>query len=403
MSRRPLLIALLALVAVALLVPIVVVVLPGSGGDRSIVDRGAPESAGAAPAEPLRLDQVAWVHAVPLFAGPAETYALQAGSLDVPVPVVDLEVPFGVDPNSNPGRSPAVSGVVDGHVVYVADDGRRSSVRRVPIDANGADEEVATLDDIVYSVAVAPDASHAYLALGDRVDPERDGGIVRLSLDGLGRVERILGPAPQAASQPSIIQAAVVSFHVDISISLDGRHLTRYSCNGAAGCVWQVIDLDSLEVIELGGDRTIIGVAGGIALTQHCRMECMIELVDLDTGLTEPIPAIEFEATLTLLGGEPQVVFTQRHGDVTVLRLLDPGDGSVVDVLAPRRGSSITLLPPHAQVRLATPSGYVIAQISEEDHGVVVNVHTVAVRLDGGAVVELPAAPIRDEFAGVEG
>jgi hypothetical protein len=400
MSRRSLLIASLVLVAGLLSVPIALL-LAGSTGQGSQVDSTAPEPSDAEPARQLRPDEVGWVYAAPLFAGPAETYTLQAGTLDEPAPLVDILVPFGIDPNTNPGRLPAVSAVVDGFVVYVADDGRRSSVRRVAVDGND-DEEMAILEEVVYSLVVSPDGSTAYLALGDRADPERDRGIVRLSLDGLARVERIFDPASGARVEPRIAPAAVVGFHVDLGLSLDGLHVLRHACNGPAGCSWSVIDARNRDATDMG-DRMVLGAAAGIVLTQRCQMQCVAELVDLASGAQQPLPGIEFDVTLALLDGAPRVVFTEPRGALSVLRALDPRDGSVVDVFRAPRGSSMMLTPPQGQLRLALPAGFVTTEISGEDVGAIVQMHTVAVPLAGGMPSELPAAPIRMELAGIEG
>jgi len=63
----------------------------------------------------------------------------------------------------------------------------------------------------------------------------------------------------------------------------------------------------------------------------------------------------------------------------------------------------MTIAQVGAQVRLTHAPGYVITEVSGDDVGAIVEMYAVAVSLDGGAPLELPAAPFRVEFAGLDG
>lgn len=410
MPRRPLVIAILTLVAAIVVVPIVLLAPAGSRPLTPSPPPGASQEPDPAAVEALRAEQVRWAYAAPLFEGPAAgMYTLQAGVLGEPLPIVDLQVPFGLDPNSNPGRVPAVGRVVGGAVVHVADDGRRASLRRVAVAPDAVPEELAVLDQIVYSLAVAPDGAHAYLALGDRADPERDLGIVRVSLDGQARVEPVFDAAAGARLQRGFMLAAIAPFSVQIDLSVDGRHLVRYACAGPAGCAAQVIDVESGGATPIG-DVVPMAVASGIVLTQRCGAVCELEVIDLATGASERIAGAAFGGTITMVDGRPLVAFIDQASGASVLRALDPADGSVTEVFRAPDGASIsigawTIAPgmggPGPGISL--PDGYVLTTISGEDVGAIVEMHAVAIRLDGGDAVELPPMPIRHEFPGING
>ena len=401
MPRRPLVIAILAvLAAAALSVPLVLVFVV----DRPAADAPSP-TASAEPraAEPLRPDEIGWVFAAALFEGPAETYSLQAGTLGEPAPILDLQVPFGVDANVAAWRRPAFGPVIDGTVVYVADDGAQTSVLRSTIEPNPAVQQLAALDEIVYSIAVAPDGKHAYLALGDRADHELDRGIVRVSLDGQGRQERIFDPAPGANHESVFSLAAVVGFHVDISMSMDGRHLIRYACAGLAGCGQQVIDLETGAVTPFG-ERRVLGVAGGIVLVQQCLAECFFELIDLASGAVHRLPGKQWDATITLVGDRPRVVVVDdTQPDGAVLRAFDPADGAAREIFRAPPGKMVTLSAVSPDMRIGLPEGYLLVSLEAAEIGAIVESRAIAVPLDGGQPVDISLPAFRPEFHGVQG
>jgi hypothetical protein len=200
-----------------------------------------------------------------------------------------------------------------------------------------------------------------------------------------------------------VVLAAVVGFNVDLALSVDGRHLIRHACAGPAGCASQVIDTQTHAVTPLG-DRNVRGVAGGIALTQRCAADCVFELIDLAAGETRPLPGVEFDASITLVAGQPRIaVVDTAQGGAAELRSVDPTDGSVSDVFRAQPGASLSLMPLSTEVVIALPDGYVLADMSGEDVGALVAMHTLAIPLDGSPPVELGPPPIRHEFVDVQG
>jgi hypothetical protein len=304
--------------------------------------------------------------------------------------------------NTEPWRRPAVGAVIGGSVVHVADDGTRSSVRRIAVAPDASGEELAVLDEVVYSIAVTPDGGHAYLALADRADPHRELGIVRISLDGLARRKQVLDPGAAAQSEPGIRLAAVAGFNVDIVLSVDGRHLVRDACLGPPGCAQQVIDVETGVVTPLV-NRRVMGVAAGMVLAQQCAAECVIELIDLASGAVDPLPGIVFEAAMALIDGQPRVVFVDSTREPEALRAVDPRDGSAVDLFRAPPGSALTLAVVSPDVRIALPAGYLLVSVSGDDIGAIIDLRSVAISLEGGQPVELPLPPFRPEFHGVEG
>jgi hypothetical protein len=398
MSRRPLVIAIVALLAALLLAPIVMLMLAGSAGDAEAP--GGPDDAVAAPVDAA---DVGWVYAPIVFAGRGQTYSLQAGSLADPGPVVDIDVEWVSDPAIQVGRAPAVGPAIGGAVTYVRDDGERSQVRRIGVAPNGPDVRLAELPEIVWSMAVAPDGRDAYLALVDRADPMRDLGVVRLSLDGMARIERVMEPTGGAAAAPDIQPVAFLEVAADVRISVDGRHLTRRICHGQAGCQTDVLDVETGDLTPMP-DRAVLGVAGGVVLVHRCgEAGCALEAIDLASGQISDLAAIGPEWTLTVVEGRPIVVFPELvDAGTAVLRALDLRDGSVADVFRVQ-GSTITLIPVQTNVMMSTPGSHLLIGVSGEDVGAVVGFDLIALPLDGGDPIEMPFPQFRDEFAGVEG
>jgi hypothetical protein len=400
MSRRPLVIALVALLAALVLAPIVLLMLAGPAGNAEAP--GGPDDPAAIPIDAA---DVGWVYAPIHFAaaGAGRTYSLQAASLADPAPVVDIDVDWVSDPGMQVGRAPAVGPVLGGTVTYVRDDGERSQVRRIAVEPNGPDVRLAELPEIVWSLAVAPDGRDAYLALVDRADPTRDLGVVRVSLDGLARIERVMEPTGRAAAAPDIRRVAFLEFAADVRISADGRHLTRRTCHGQAGCQTDVLDLET-GILTPMLDREVLGVAGGVVLVQQCgEAGCALEAIDLASGNIRDLAALGPETMLTALDGRPVVIYPELvDGRTSVLRALDLRDGGVVDVFR-AQGSTITLSPVQINVLMSTPDAHLLIGVSGEDVGAVVGFDLIAVPLGGGDPIEMPFPAFRDDFAGVQG
>ncbi|MGH2402575.1 MAG: hypothetical protein ACRDE6_07665, partial [Candidatus Limnocylindria bacterium] len=246
MVRRPILIALAALLAVLVAGPVILLLLGGSPGptEQARPSASAAAASDEAAAGPLEPGDVAWVFAPWLFGqGPANRYVLQAGTLADPEPVIDMEIPWAANQETQVGRMPAVGPAIDGTVVYVTDDGVGTAIHRLQILANGDDEVLAELREIVWSMAVAPDGLRAYLALVDREDDEHDLGVVEVALDGSGEMREVMAPSrPQATDPAGMRLAAIARFGVDLIMSTDGGHLVRRTC-GAGACTIDVLDL----------------------------------------------------------------------------------------------------------------------------------------------------------------
>ena len=385
-------IALLALLAIVLLVPVVISVSAGlARAPRSGAESASdPADAGGAPAPgaALRPADVGWVYVPPTLDGPRLAYTMQAGTLADQAPAIDVDVPWAADTLRHIGREPAVGPNIDGTVVFAADDGTGSAIRRVGVGPERVDERLARLTEIVWSMAVAPDGAHAYLALVDRNDDEKDLGVVRLALDGSGQIDQVMPPTRAVSNLPSIRTVDFVRFDVDLEISADGRHLVRGACLGFDGCQVDVLDLDTaaITVLALEGGN-ITGVTGGILLAQHCGDgDCWPEAIELATGEVGEFRMAGSQYVITLLDDRATIVFVDdATGD---LRALDPRDGRVTDLLHPPDGWHLWrgAHTVDGQLRISTPAGYVFLVRPDRQY--------LAVPLDGGEPVELPDAPI---------
>ncbi|MGH2380535.1 MAG: hypothetical protein ACRDG7_04855, partial [Candidatus Limnocylindria bacterium] len=287
-------------------------------------------------------------------------------------------------------------------VVYATDDGGSTAIHRAEISADGSDEVLAEMREIVWSLAVHPDGRHAYLALVDRDDDELDLGVVRLSLDGSGDTVEVMAPArPQAIDSTGIRLVAIARFGVDVLMSADGRHLVRRTCVGGP-CTIDVLDVESGEVIDLG-PREMLGAAGGVLLSSRCEaVRCWTEVVDLATGRAQELP-VEAEATLAMTDGRSAVLFVDTTEDGAVMRAWDPFDGHTWDVFRVPMGSAVMLGTPQGDLFVSMPDGYLLAALAtnvEAKGGAVVPFQDVALPLSGGAPIELPPIPIRHPDAG---
>ncbi|HEX7195701.1 MAG TPA: hypothetical protein VF364_02585 [Candidatus Limnocylindria bacterium] len=409
--RRPILLGLAILLVVLVAAPIALLWLQGArapagggAGEPSPSEVGPTDDAAAGPLEP---GDIAWVFAPWIFAqGPGNHYVLQAGTLADPAPLVDMEVPWAGDPETQVGRVPAVGRAIEGTVVYVADDGAGTAIHRLQIRADGGDEVLAEMREIVWSMAVAPDGQHAYLALVARDDDEHDLGVVRLALDGSGELREVMPPSRPRASEPAGMRlAAIARFGVDLMMSAEGGHLLRRTC-GAGACTIDVLELETGEVIDLG-QREVMGAAGGVILGSRCTgVRCFAEAINLATGVAQELP-FQGEAGITFFDGRAAIVYIEFGPDGgSVLRTLDPFDGETRDVLHVDEGGALMLSPPQGDLRISMPAGYVHAAFTTdiEKGGAAIPFTDVAVPLGGGAVIELPAPPIRHpDGLGVQG
>jgi hypothetical protein len=287
-------------------------------------------------------------------------------------------------------------------VVYVEDDGSRSLVRRHALRADAAPETLGEIEDIVWSIAITRDGSHAYLALSARDEPDRHTGVIRLSLDGSGAAE----PVMEGAVGADAAKLVAVSHLVEIRLAADERQLLRQVCSAARGCETDVLDIESGRTLAF--DQTpIVGAAGDAALIQRCgAVECHMEVVDLRTGNSAPLDATIFEAVIVPVDGRPAVAAVTGDpmaGD-SMIELFDATTGAHEVLFRPNPPAPVSLALLQAPLTYTMPPGYLLASVTTGADGAVVVFTTVAVPVTGGEPVTLPEAPIRHEpMPGVQG
>lgn len=365
--------------------------IPRSGDGTASAGAADPDAANGPP-------RVAWAFASMLPPDEANSFVLQAGFLGDEAPRIDLDIPWAVDPNVDLGRTPAVSRPAAGSVAFVADDGVTSRLSLVPIAVGGEPRVLAELDVAVWTVALAPDASAAYLAVSGR-GGEMDGSIIRVALDGSGETEVLLPPAGEAARPRDAVLVAVATFHAVLDVSPDGRLLGAMVCRGAAGCTSTVIDLESGDRLELD-DSTLYRVgAGGLAIIDRCTpVACLGEVLDVDSGATAPLPGHASEASLASVGGRPVVVWVDFEDPRGVLMMRDVAGGDRVELF--RAGDRATIfLSSFSGLLWSVPNDAVLLLVNDERPGPAgateVTERHLLVPLDGGAPIELPGPSYR--------
>jgi len=337
--------------------------------------------------------EVAWAFASQLPPDDGrEAFVIQAGMLGEGRPRVDVEVPWVVDHEVDIARMPAASRPVAGGVVYVADDGRISTVQRLAIRPDAEPEVLARLDAVVWSVAAAPDGSAAYLALVERGRPEADLGVVRLALDGSGRTEPFLDPV--ALDRDGAVRlAAVAPFTVTLDISWDGRYLARTACRGAAGCETTLVDittgrervLESVQVTDLG--------AGGFVVGERCgAVGCTSRIVQVETGDSLQLRTQAYETTVALVDGRPIIVGIEADEAESRLVATDPGNGAVRELYRTPAGGWLALAA--RSYPIAVPDGAVLIVHSTDVAGTI-RERYVLVPVGGGATIEFSPPAVR--------
>jgi hypothetical protein len=283
----------------------------------------------AQPTAPAGFDlgDIVWVYTPPAstLGGPNGAFRLEAGTLAVPQPIVNLVVPWRAELGEGSAREPAIGPPLGGAVVYVADDALASEIHRVEIRADGQDEVLARLDEVVWDIAIAPDESAAYAAIADRADPTRDLGVVRILLDGSGAIEPLLPPAQPAAA--AFRHVATLAFQVHLAISSDGQHLVRRTCQEAGTCLVEVIDLATGRSVELP-DHEILAVSAGVIVARACdRLGCGLRTVDIETGAVAS-SGVDTTGRVVEVDGEPLVVAVAADGSGTFLvEAINPASG----------------------------------------------------------------------------
>lgn len=260
------------------------------------------------------LGDIVWVYTPPpsTLGGPNGAFRLEAGTLAVSQPIVNLVVPWRAEVGEGSAREPAIGAPHDGSVVYVSDDAVASEVHRVEVAADGRDEVLARLDEVIWDIVVAPDGSAAYAAVADRADQTRDRGVVRIALDGSGAVEPVLPPAQPPAAD-SVRRVAVIASQVHLAISSDGKHLVRHTCQEAGTCLMEVADLATGRTVELP-DREVLGVVAGLIVARGCHGPgCGLHAIDIETQAVASA-GVDISGRLVEVEGEPVVVAVLSDG-----------------------------------------------------------------------------------------
>lgn len=387
----------LALLAAAIAIAgLPLVGTPGRSPSPSVSGSGPTETSAS---EPIEVDASSflWANAsmIPPPAGRdlPVAYSLQGGTLADREPVLDLDVRFvmGAGPGDI-GRVPTISEPTNGAVLYVADHGRGSQIRRATLSEPVADELMLELEPVVWAIAVARDGGHAYALLLNRDEPG-DAGVVRVALDGSGQVEQVLGPAEPDAAAGGIRQVAIPGFLAWLVLSPDDRHLVRRVCSPVA-CALDVLDLESGEAERLT-DGEALGVANGFVFWRRCLEACELGVTDLASGEERSVGELPGIAVVAMVEGRPLIVYssepTASHG--SVLRSLDPDSGVTTELLD--AGAGYVELPWNqmAALKIVGPPGWVVVTVWNGSRSDVV-----AVRISDGETIPVPAAPVRQPF-----
>ena len=357
------------------------------------VPSGVPTETGG-----LALGDIHWIYTPPPSpaGGPEGSYNLQAGSLADDAPILDLDIPWRGDPAAGPARQPAIGAPQGGAVVYVADDGAESEVHRVEIAAPGADEVLATLNEVVWDIVVAPDGSAAYAAIVDRADVTRDLGVARILLDGSGSVERILPPAAVGAAD-ALRRVAELAFQVHLAISSDGRHLVRRTCQEAGTCVVEVIDLATGRSVELP-DREVLGVVAGVIVARGCGVQgCGLEAIDVETRATA-LAGIDVFGPVVEVGEDPVVVAVVSDGRGTItVEAVNPAGGRT-DVLYRVADGAEVGYGDFLFLQMDLPAGLVhVIEMTPDGGGAAMRVDQrhLLISVADRRVIEIPAPAVR--------
>ena len=334
-------------------------------------------------------------------------YSLQGGTLGDAARPLDVVVPFAItDARADIGRIPAIGEPTNGAVVYVADDGRVSQIRRATLSEPVSDELILELEAVVWTLTVTPDGSHAYALLAGRGQPV-DAGVLRVALDGSGRAEEVMGPARSAAREGEFRLVAIAGLRALLALSPDERFLLRRVCAAAEqACAVDVLDVESGEVLTLP-DREVMGVAGEMVLASGCDMVgCHLTVMLLATGEERLVGPLNGQAVLATVEGSPVVVHNSSPGgpDATSLYATDPLTGDTVELLAGGPGGFVEV---HTNLYVTTkvsgPPGWAVVTVWDpQGRG-----QGVAVHLSDGTTILLPvapgAAPLMAPMGGVDG
>jgi hypothetical protein len=374
---------------------------PGSGE--------SPAAAESSPDEPAAVDasSFSWASAQFLPPPPGQpmpnAYALQGGTLGDPARPLDVVVQFAItEAPADIGRVPPIGEPRNGAVVYVADDGRVSQIRRATLSDPASDELILELEAVVWTLTVTPDGSHAYALLVER-GQAGDSGVLRVALDGSGEADRVMDPIHGAARDGGLRLAAIAGFRAALMVSPDERFLLRRVCPAGQPCAVDVLEVESGEVLPLP-DREVLGVAGELILATTCDNMggCHVMVTHLATGEERVVGQLSGQAVLATVDGRPVVVHDSpdARANPTTLHATDPVSGDTVELL---RGAARGFVELHSNLWVTTkvtgPDGWVVATLWDaRGRG-----QGVAVDLSDGTTLLLPIAPSAASLMGPGG
>ena len=301
--------------------------------------------------------------------------------------------------NMEIARSPAASIDSAGRLLFVEDDGARSTVHLTSVDA-GDDTVVTELPDVVWTAKLLAGRGEAFLVHLER-GTGKDRGVWAVSLAD-GSVRQAM-PAPREPGLGVVRPVALIPFRTSLLGSPDGSLLLRESCNSLDGtfdCVTDVLDLDAGRSRSLPVAEGFIGIAGHWAVAyESCgEVSCRIDVIDLETGDVSELPGTPDGIALGSVRGEVVVSaaasFRGNHSyAIDVTRLADGRRERI-------------LRNPHDQPlsmgccfgwSLELPSGWVLISIEKP-----AGFGTFALSLSDGALeqivepdIRIPLAPFR--------
>jgi hypothetical protein len=338
-----------------------------------------------------------WTYTEPLLpagGGPPRSYTLQGGTLADQAPALDVEVPWVIgDRPADAARNPAVGGPVAGAVVYVADDGLRSTVHRVPLTPPLDDAPILVVDDVVWAVAATPDGAAAYLVVLDR-ESGADRGVVGLALDGSAALTHILDPAGVLVGSAGVRPAATAA-QFSLAVAVDGSHLVRRACARDGTCVLDVVDLATLRATRLA-DREVIGLGAGYLLSWDCAAaDCASSATDLSTGVEIPLTGIGDDLFLVRAGARAIVVHSEfgPDGNPHAILATDLDSGETTRLIESEGPDEFVRADnPTARIdlKLEAPDGWLIMERFAD-----ASASTWGVPVRGGAGIPLGAPPFR--------
>ena len=266
MTRRPLLVALVVLVAVVVMAPIAMVALLGGGPNVAPSSSPVASAVATQVAQPItELEQAVWWRIgwrEPGDPSPPEFDRLTVGLVSGEVlGHVDLG-PSAEQPGSGP---PFVVGPKMGLLLYAVRAARGAELHLFDATA-GEDRVLATVGALLHSAALAPRSGYAYFATGPGSP-----GIWRVALDGAAVPELVAEPREIVGARPDALLTAPISSlpkQVTLLVDESEEKLAAFTCTDQ--CVLRVFDLRTDEELEIGdldpGARALTDFVDGVVV-----------------------------------------------------------------------------------------------------------------------------------------